>query len=130
MDLHHASGNQRIFGNPVSYLRSFFQLPYYAYSTDQAYAEIHAQHHLEGWLLDKIPLLRKLNWKEVFGANFYYADQASRDPAFTGKLPYWEINWGFENIGIKAIRPLRIDVVVSFFGKNYSNTGVILGLDL
>ena len=130
MDLHHASGNQRIFGTPVSYLRSFFLLPYYAYSTDQAYTEIHAQHHLEGWLLDKIPWLRKLNWKEVFGANFYYTDQISRDPAFTGKLPYWELNWGFENIGIKAIRPLRLDVAFGFFGKDYYRTGVVLGVNL
>jgi len=130
MDLHHASGNQRIFGTPVSYLRSFFLLPFYAYSTDKPYAEIHAQHHLEGWLLDKIPLVRKLNWKEVFGFNFYYAEQDSRDPAFTGKLPYWELNWGFENIGIKAIRPLRIDVAFGFFGKEYYHTGVVLGVNL
>ncbi len=130
MDLHHVSGNQTNFGKPDSYVRSFFLLPYYAYSTDQAYAEIHAQHHLEGWLLDKIPLLRKLNWKEVFGANFYYADQYSRDPAFSGKLPYWEVNWGFENIGFNAIRPLRVDVAIGFFGKNYYRTGVVLGVDL
>ena len=130
MDLHHASGNQRIFGTPFSYIRSFFLLPYYAYSTDQAFAEIHAQHHLEGWLLDKIPGLRKLNWKEVFGANLYYAKQPSRDPAFTGKLPYWELNWGFENIGIKAIRPLRIDLAFGFFGKDFYHSGVILGVNL
>ncbi len=130
MDLHHASGNQTIFGTPDTYVRSFFLLPYYAYATDQPYAEIHAQHHLEGWLLDKIPLLRKLNWKEVFGANLYYADQPSLDSAFKGKLPYWELNWGFENIGINAIRPLRVDVAFGFFGKDFYRTGVVLGVDL
>ena len=130
MDLHHASGNQTIFGAPDGYVRSFFLLPYYAYSTDKPYAELHAQHHLEGWLLDKIPLIRKLNWKEVFGVNLYYADQTSRDPLFTEKLPYWELNWGFENIGFKAIRPLRVDVVFGFFNKDYYHTGVILGVDL
>lgn len=130
MDLHHATGNQTIFGTPDSYVRNFFLLPYYAFSTDKAYAEIHAQHHLEGWLLDKIPLFRKLNWKEVFGANFYYAEQPSRDPAFTGKLPYWEVNFGFENIGFKAIRPLRVDLVAGFFGQNFYHYGVIIGFDL
>jgi len=130
MDLHHVSGNQTRFGAPESYVRSFFLLPYYAYSTEQPYAEIHVQHHWEGWFLDKIPLLRKLNWKEVFGANFYYAEQPSRDPAFSGKLPYWELNWGFENIGIKAIRPLRVDVAFGFFGKKYDRTGIVLGVNL
>ena len=130
MDYHHAAGNQTIFGAPQDYVRSFFLLPYYAYSTTQPYTELHAQHHLEGWLLDKIPLLRKLNWKEVFGANFYYADQPSLDPQFSGKLPYWELNWGFENIGFKAIRPLRIDVAACFFGKNYSHTGIVVGMNL
>ncbi|MFN0033508.1 MAG: DUF5686 and carboxypeptidase regulatory-like domain-containing protein [Saprospiraceae bacterium] len=130
MDLHHASGNQTIFGNPESYGRSFFLLPYYAYSTAQPFAEIHAQHHLQGWLLDKIPGLRKLNWKEVFGASFYYADQPARVPDLSGKLPYWELNFGLENIGVKAIRPLRVDVAVGFFGKDYYQTGVVFGLDL
>ncbi|MFN0214651.1 MAG: DUF5686 and carboxypeptidase regulatory-like domain-containing protein [Saprospiraceae bacterium] len=130
MDLYHPSGNQTIFGSPNSYVQSFFLLPYYAYSTDQAYGEIHAQHHLEGWVLDKIPFLRKLNWKEVFGVNFYYADQVSRDPAHEGKLPYWEFNWGFENIGINAIRPLRVDIAFGFFGKNYYRNGIVLKVNL
>ena len=130
MDLHHASGNRTVFGTPKEYGSSYFLFPYYAYSTDQPYAEIHAQHHLEGWILDKIPLLRNLLWKEVFGANLYYADQPSRDPEYTGKLPYWELNFGFENIGIKAIRPIRIDVAVGFFGKNYYQTGFVFGVNL
>jgi hypothetical protein len=130
MDQHHASGNQTNIGTPDRYVLNFFLLPYYAYSTNKAYTEIHAQHHLEGWLLDKIPGLRKLNWKEVFGANFYYAAQTSQDPVFSGKLPYWELNFGFENIGIKAIRPLRIDVIWGFFGKDRGSTGIVLGVDL
>jgi hypothetical protein len=105
-------------------------LPYYAYATDQPFVEAHFQHHLQGILLDRIPGLRKLNLKEVFGAGVYYANQASMDPFYTGKLPYWEVNIGFENIGIKAIRPLRIDVVSGFFGNEYYRTAVILGLKL
>jgi Family of unknown function (DUF5686)/CarboxypepD_reg-like domain len=130
MDLYHPSGNQTILGSPDRYNRSFLLLPYFAYATDQPFAEAHAQHHLQGWLLDKIPLLRKLNWKEVIGASMFYADQPSNDPAFTGKLPYWELNLGFENIGYKAFRPLRIDVACGFFGKDYYRTGIVLGVSL
>lgn len=130
MDLYHVLGNQTAFGNTDRYSRSFFLLPYYAYSTAEPYAEVHARHHLQGWLLDKIPGVRKLNWKEVFGASLFYADQPSRDPAFEGKLPYWELTFGFENIGFKAIRPLRVDVVLGFFEKDFYRSGVILGIDL
>jgi hypothetical protein len=130
MDMYHPIGNQTIFANTDHYMNGFFLLPYYAYSTSEAFAELHLQHHLEGWLLDKIPLIRKLNWKEVFGVNVYYADQPSRDPAFTGTLPYWEVNWGFENIGIKAIRPLRVDVAFGFFGSEFYRSGIVLGVNL
>jgi len=130
MDLYHPSGNQTLFGIPDRYSRSFLMLPYFAYATDQPFAEAHAQHHLEGYLLDKIPLLRKLNFKEVVGASIFYAEQPSADPNFTGKLPYWELNGGLENIGLKALRPFRVDVVWGFFGKNHYRTGVVIGVSL
>jgi hypothetical protein len=130
MDLYHPMGNQTVFGNPENYVRGFFLLPYYAYATDRPFADLHAQHHLEGWLLDKIPGLRKLNWKEVFGASFYYTERASGDPRFAQKLPYWELNAGFENIGIRAFRPLRVDVAFGFFGKKHFNTGIVVGVGL
>lgn len=130
MDLYHPLGNLTIFGVPDNYNRSFLLLPFYAYATDQPFVEAHAQHHLQGWLLDKIPLVRKLNWKEVFGASVFYADQPSADATFKGKLPYWELNFGFENIGYKAIRPLRVDVAWGFFGQDFYRTSVIIGIDL
>ncbi len=130
MDFYHPNGNQTLFGKPINYNTSFLQLPYYAFSTDQPYVEAHVQHHLQGWLLDKIPGLRKLNWKEVVGAGVYYADQPTNDPAYPYQLPYWEINVGFENIGFKAFRMFRLDVVSSFFGREYYRTGLVLGIGL
>ncbi len=50
---------------------------------------------MQGWLLDKIPGVRKLNWKEVIGLNFYWADQPAELPDFQRKLPYWEAAFGF-----------------------------------
>lgn len=130
MDFYHPLGNQTIFGKPVNYNTGFFQLPYYAFSTNQPYAEAHVQHHLQGWLLDKIPGVRKLNLKEVFGGGIYYADQPTNDPAYPYKLPYWEVNFGLENLGFKAFRMFRIDVVSSFFGGEYYRTGVVFGVGL
>jgi hypothetical protein len=132
MDLYHPMGNRTLFGPFGKYHKSFLMMPYYAFSSDQPYAEAHFQHHMQGWLLDKIPLIRKLNWKEVFGGGVYYSDQNSRDPRYPGKLPYWELNAGFENIGIKPLRPLgfRLDVVWGFYGKEHAQTGIVLGIGI
>jgi Family of unknown function (DUF5686)/CarboxypepD_reg-like domain len=130
MDFYHPMGNQTIIGKSENYTRAFFLLPYYAYSTNQGFFEAHWQHHFDGFILEKIPLLRKLNWKETLGAAFYYTDRAPVDPAFSGKMPYWEFNVGFENIGFGALRPFRIDVATGFFGKARYRTGVVIGIGL
>ena len=130
MDWYHPMGNQTYFADPQDYTRGFFMLPYYAYSTDQPFVEAHWQHHLQGWLFDKIPGVRKLNLKEVIGANFYYTDRPSSDPTFKKDLPYWELNFGLENIGIDAIRLFRVDVVAGFYGEQYDRTRVIIGVAL
>ncbi|MCA0238864.1 MAG: DUF5686 and carboxypeptidase regulatory-like domain-containing protein [Bacteroidetes bacterium] len=130
MDLYHPRGNQTIFGEPKNYTRSFFMLPYYAYATDKPFVEAHWQHHLQGWLFDKIPGIRKLNLKEVIGANFYYTDRPSADPTYTKSLPYWELNFGLENLGFGPARLFRIDVITGFFGQKYEKVGVMVGMDL
>jgi len=131
MDYYHPSGNQTVLGKPGDYLRGFFLLPYYEFSTSKAFTDAHWRHHFNGWLLDKVPLLRKLNWKEVLGVGVYYTDQfawESQRPGTT--LPYWEFSFGFYNIGIKFLRPLHIDVAAGFYGSEYYRTGVVLGLDI
>lgn len=130
MDFHHVEGNQTLVGRSEHYLGGFFLLPYYTYSTDRAYVEAHARHHLQGWLLDKIPVLRRWNWKEVIGVNFYWTEQAVERPDAQQGLPYWEASLGFENIGIKFFRPFRFDVATGFFGGKYHRTGVVFGMDL
>ena len=130
MDLHHPIGNQTIFGKPGAYTRSFFLLPYYDFSTGRPFIQTHVQHHLQGWLLDKIPGLRKLNLKEVFGAGLYYAEYTVNEGLLPQKTPYWELNFGLENIGFKFFRPFRIDIVTGYFGKEHYKTGIVIGVDL
>jgi len=130
IDLHHPMGNQTIFGKPGDYTRSFFLLPYYDYSTGEPFVQAHFQHHLEGWLLDKIPGLRKLNLKEVFGAGVYYTQSTYGESFFQKKMPYWEVNAGLENIGVGFFRAFRVDVAAGFFGKEHYKTGIVIGIDL
>lgn len=131
MDYYHPRGNQTILGNPSNYARGFFLLPYYVYSTDGAYAYAHWRHHFNGWLLEKLPGLRKLNWREALGLGFYHADRfAGQTEQPDARLPYWEASFGLYNIGFKIFRPLHIDIAVGFFGKDLHRTGVVLGVDL
>ncbi|MCS6930064.1 MAG: DUF5686 and carboxypeptidase regulatory-like domain-containing protein [Saprospiraceae bacterium] len=131
MDYFHPRGNQTIFGNRSEYLSSFFLLPYYEYSTDGAYAYAHLRHHFNGWVLEKLPLVRKLGWREVLCINAYHADRFAVQPFKpTVRLPYWEVGWGLYNIGIKAFRPFHIDIAAGFFAGEHYRTGVVLGMEL
>lgn len=131
IDWYHPIGNQTFISPGEHYLRGFNLLPYYAYSIGRAgYAEAHIVHNFQGWILDKIPGLRKLNWKERFGLHAFYSDQPAADPAFTGKLPYWEASFGFTNIGFKFFRPFRVEFVGGFYGDQFYKSGVMIGVDL
>lgn len=130
VDYKHFMGNQTFIGNPENYRSSFFQLPYYAFSTNQSFVHAHVQHHLNGWLLDKIPGLRKLNISEVVSFNALYTDQNAEDGAASAKMPYWEASFGLDNLGFGVFRLFRVDVVSSFMAGKYEKTGVVIGLKL
>ncbi len=130
MDYFHPRGNQTILGDRANYLSSFFLLPYYEYSTDDTYAYAHLRHHFNGWILEKIPPLRKLGWREVLSLNVYWANRyAIQDfRADIAHKPYWEVGWGLYNIGVGAFRPFFIDVAAGFWGNQYHRTGVVMGM--
>ena len=120
-DFKHFNGNQTQLGVPTNYLNSFMLLPYYEFSTKQFWSEAHFEHHFEGFLFDKIPLIRKLGWASVLGGSFLYTKD-QRD--------YFELNFGIENIGKGVFRFFRVDAVSSFRKGKYDKTGFIIGLNL
>ncbi|MES2628879.1 MAG: DUF5686 and carboxypeptidase regulatory-like domain-containing protein [Bacteroidota bacterium] len=87
VDYFHFLGNQTAVLNERR--NSFQNLPYYDYSTNGKYVEAHYQHHFYGFLLNKIPLIRKLKWKEVAGVNFLYTEDHK---------DYTEVYAGIDNI--------------------------------
>ena len=131
IDAYHPMGNETFLANRRGYNNRFLMLPYYRYSTFDPFVEGHWQHHLQGFLLDKVPGLRDLNWKEVVGLRaFYSSNNAVVHPEEPNGSLYWEASFGFEHIGIKVFRPLRVDVVSGFSGKTHRTTGVVLGIGL
>ncbi|MCI5081200.1 MAG: DUF5686 and carboxypeptidase regulatory-like domain-containing protein [Saprospiraceae bacterium] len=120
-DYKHFNGNQTLIGNPSRYMSSFMRLPYYDYSTNGMYTEAHFQHHFDGFLLDKIPLIRKLGFVSVLGASFLYTED--RDT-------YYEINFGIDRIGWGLFRFFRVDVVAAQRPNRDMAFDMMIGLNL
>jgi hypothetical protein len=114
-DMKHFNGNQTILA-PVNHLTSFQLLPYYYYSTQNYFLEAHYEHHFGGFILNKIPLLRKLNLKEVAGIHYLK----------TKEINYAEINIGLENL----FKILRVDWVTSYSNTLQLTSGIRIGLNL
>jgi len=113
-DYQHFNGNQTIFASP--YTNSFQLAPYYANSTTEAfYATANIEHHFNGFLTNKIPLFRRLNWNLVAGSNAFYVNKNNN---------YVEVFAGLENI----LKVFRVDVVGSYLNGKKGQVGIRIGL--
>jgi len=119
IDYYHPLGNE-IFLAPKNRLNAFNVLPYYKYSTNNAFAEVHTQHNFKGFILNRIPLLKKLNLQTVIGAKGYFSAE---------NKPYTEFSVGLDNIGWGKWRGLRVDYVQSYHNGSKQN-GFVFGLKL
>ena len=122
IDFQHFNGNETCFGNPRDYMTSFMNLPFYRFSTSGNYVMIHAQHHFEGFILDKLPLIRKLGFKEVIRLAYLNTPELGN---------YTEIGFGIDNIGFGLFRFLRLDLSWQLKGREItSNPIFMIGLKL
>jgi hypothetical protein len=101
---------------------AFNMMNYYEFVSDK-YVSVFAEHHFQGFFLNKIPLLRRLHLREVVSGSFLAGglDPVNRSvmefPAGLHELkePYYEAGAGLENI----FRFLRIDVMWRFSYLNH-----------
>lgn len=99
-DFQHFNGNQTY--NALKYLNSFQLAPYYRYSnTAKLYTELHAEHHFNGLLSNKIPLFNQLKWNFLAGANILYINHNNY---------YAEAFAGVENI----FKIMRVDFIWAY----------------
>lgn len=100
-DYQHFNANISTFAS--EYLNSFQVLPIYQYSNlESFYALAHIEYHFNGFLTNKIPGFKKLNWHLVAGFNTFYINKNKN---------YQEYMIGFENI----LKQFRVDVVRGSF---------------
>jgi len=67
-DYNHFLGNQSLTFNPS--IEAFHFLDYYPYSTNTQYLEGHYEHNFSGFLLNKVPFMRKFKLEEIVGASY------------------------------------------------------------
>jgi len=112
-DYQHFIGNRTYHAAP--YLASFQLAPYYRYSNvERFYIEGHAEHHFNGLLTNKLPLLKKWKWNLVAGTNTFYVNKNNY---------YAEVFAGLENI----FKLLRVDVINAYQPQLGNQVGVRLG---
>lgn len=96
---------------------TFAQLNYYEFVTD-TYSSLILDHHFNGWILGKIPLIKKLKLREVGFIRAAWGDISDKNieinrsdvEYFAPKDKiYYEYGFGIENIGIGNFRPIRVD---------------------
>lgn len=117
---------------------TFSLLNYYDLMADQ-YVMGQFDYHLNGFIFNRIPLLKKLKFREVIFYRAVYGTIRDGNKAINlsnipylapdGK-PYQEYGFGIDNIGFDNIRPLRIDFVWrnQYEFKNIHNTTPKFGL--
>lgn len=84
---------------------AFNMMNYYEFASDK-YVSLYVEHHFQGFFLNKIPLMRKLKWREVVSAKGLIGDLSSRHESimdfpiglYSINDPYWEASVGIENI--------------------------------
>ncbi|WP_417291337.1 DUF5686 family protein [Corallibacter sp.] len=96
-------GNQSYF----SIYNTFSQLDFYEFVTD-TYATLHLQHNFNGRLFSRIPLLRKLNLREIVSLRGVWGDLSNENILLNqpSNIPlvapndeiYWEYSFGIGNI--------------------------------
>ena len=120
VDYKHFNGNQTHVANGESYTNTFNNLPYYTASTNDSYFETHIEHNDKGYLMNKIPLLNKLQSQLVLGFH---------NLAIPNRAPYQEFSIGLDNLGIGKFKLLRIDYIRSY-QNGYQGDAILFGLKI
>lgn len=104
------AGNETYFFDEYS----FNMMNYFEFVSDK-YLSVYYTHHFDGYLFNRIPLFRRLKWREVvFGKGLIGGlDEANKNYSvfpegmYSLTKPYFEVGGGIENI----FKILRVDAI-------------------
>ncbi len=105
-DYQHFNGNRSTLA--AEYLNSFQLSSYYGNSTTASiYGILHLEHHFNGLITNKIPVLNQLKWNLIAGTNTFYINKTNNHTEFfiglENILKIFRVDyvWGFDNGGRK-----------------------------
>jgi len=105
---------------------AFNLMNFLEYASDE-YVAVHIEQHIEGLLLDRIPLINKLKWRNFLFAKGYFGKLSNENTQsiylFPQNLhaidkPYYEVGFGIENI----FKIARIDFIWRLSDTHNANT--------
>ncbi len=114
-----------------------FNLMNYQEFVSDAYVSLFLEHHFQGFFLNKMPLFRRLKWREVVGVRMLKGEFDGRKHQQLvfpegmrglGRTPYTEFSAGIENI----LKVIRVDGVWRFnYTEDVKNKlGIMVSLQL
>lgn len=112
MDFKHFNGNQTWFSG--FQLNSYKNLDYYNFSTTGSYVEAHAEQNFGGFILNKIPFVRKLKLTEVAGVHYLHTKALEN---------YMDISAGIQKLGA-----FRVEIYTSFENGHRGTFGILFGI--
>lgn len=112
-DFEHFSGNITFLARFT--LGNYQLLDYYRFSTQKSYVMGHYEHHFNGFIINKMPLLRKTKVQAVATINYLSSPHLSN---------YTEWGIGLEHI----LKILRVDFFTSYIRDDHQAYGIKVGL--
>jgi hypothetical protein len=79
------------------------------------FAIAHIEHHFNGLLTNKVPLIKRLNLRLVGGTNAFYVNRKSY---------YYEFVVGIDNV----LKILRFDYAFAFNQDGFFDSGIKIGI--
>lgn len=119
IDYQHFNGNQTHYTSKSVNTNTFNLMPYYEFSTNNSYAELHAEHHFKGYLFKKLPLLKNTGFQFIMGGHTLLSKN---------NKPYSELTFGIDNIGFGKIRFFKVSYVKAFH-DGISEDGFVFGFN-
>ena len=124
--------------SPIYVNYAFSLMDNFEFVTD-SYVSLNHIHHFNGYILNRIPLMRKLKWRVVTNAQMLYGtarqenfdiipEYSTKFTAFDKGVPYVEVGYGVENI----FKFLRVQAFhrLTYRDRGRTNFGVKATLQL
>jgi hypothetical protein len=116
MDYRHFQGQEIIFQEKG--MRDFQLADYYQFSTTEPFTEGHLQHNFSGFIWNKLPLARKLNWQVSATGNLLYQEAVTS----------WEWGVGLTDlIGLAGSRFFSVHFFQSYQSEAFQDRGFRIG---